>query len=462
MRKFFTLSGLLIVIFSGMVFGQKRVGFEFDYARFQIDNNTSYLELYYDIKLGDFSITDADNMHKIQGKMHIEIAPDPGKKNLYEKDFPFEEKYAEITDEIKVKSEIGVLGVRIPKGNYTLKVKVTDTNNGRESKEIIEKIKIEPYNDKITALSDIELAANIFSDGADKNSIYYKNTMEVVPNPSTVYAAAAPVLFYYLELYNLSVNNPNKTYKLIRTLYNSGRVQMTTSSKFVNQKSPASVEVGSINLLKYPTDNYTLEVALVDTSTKNAIMVTKTLYLYNNTIKQAQVADNGDSDFQSSEYAVMGEKECNDMFEQTKIIASKGELDQMERVYTFDGKKKFLFIFWKSRNKNVSTGINASRTEFDKRVAYANKEFSNSFTIGWHTDRGRNTIKYGIPDNIERHPVEGNTEAYEIWTYINVEEQHNVIFVFGDVGGFGSYVLMHTTLLNEMYDSAWLQKLQKR
>jgi hypothetical protein len=71
-------------------------------------------------------------------------------------------------------------------------------------------------------------------------------------------------------------------------------------------------------------------------------------------------------------------------------------------------------------------------------------------------------VKYGMPDDIERHPVEMNTEAYEIWTYNNVEQESHIIFVFGDISGFGNYILLHSNKRNEPYNDDWIARLQKR
>ena len=462
MRKFSTILGLIIILASSVSFGQKKPGFEFDYARFKLDENSTYLELYYDIKEGDFSPVKQDNSYIIKGNMHLEITEVGKTTPLYTKNFPFEDMFQQIDDNFKNRNMVGVLGVSVPKGEYTLKVFVEDLDNKASSKEITENIKITPYDEKTGAISDVQLASSIIREDADKNSIFYKSGMEVMPNPSMFYSNVMPVLYYYLELYNLAADNSGNGYKLVKTLFDSKGKQMTTSSKVIIPKSNATAEIGNVNLSKYPTDTYTLEIALVDTVSKKALVTSKKIYFFNPDVKKEDAVAGDAASFIGSEYAIMAEPDCDKMLDEIKYIADRDELEQIKKLDTYDGKKLFLYKFWLARNNNNPNGINESRVEFDKRVQYANKNFSYKYKEGYKTDRGRVIVKYGIPDDIERHPLEGNTQPYEKWTYNNVEQEPNVIFVFGDISGFGNYILLHSTKRNEPFDDNWIQRIQKR
>ncbi|HEX9615291.1 MAG TPA: GWxTD domain-containing protein, partial [Bacteroidota bacterium] len=78
--------------------------------------------------------------------------------------------------------------------------------------------------------------------------------------------------------------------------------------------------------------------------------------------------------------------------------------------------------------------------EYYHRVEYANKNFGH-YMDGWKTDRGMIYIRFGSPDNVERHPFDMNTKPYEIWYYYELERQ----FVFVDETGFGDYRLRYPT-----------------
>ena len=76
--------------------------------------------------------------------------------------------------------------------------------------------------------------------------------------------------------------------------------------------------------------------------------------------------------------------------------------------------------------------------EYYSRVDYANRNYA-SFTEGWRTDRGMVFIRFGPPQNIERHPFDADTKPYEVWYYYNQNRE----FIFVDETGFGDYRLLN-------------------
>ena len=103
--------------------------------------------------------------------------------------------------------------------------------------------------------------------------------------------------------------------------------------------------------------------------------------------------------------------------------------------------------FWKRMDPNPETEKNELMDEFFLRVNVTNQNFSTISQPGWQTDRGRIFIKFGDPDDIERHPFEINSDPYVIWRYYNYRK----IFLFLDRSGFGDYYL-HPDYLDEEYN----------
>jgi len=109
-------------------------------------------------------------------------------------------------------------------------------------------------------------------------------------------------------------------------------------------------------------------------------------------------------------------------------------------------KQDFFKRFWKSRDPNPNTKKNELMDEYFKRINYANANFSSLSTNGWLTDRGRILIKFGQPDDIERHPFELESRPYEIWRYYTLRK----VFLFEDYTGFGDFRL-HPDFLHVEY-----------
>ncbi len=114
---------------------------------------------------------------------------------------------------------------------------------------------------------------------------------------------------------------------------------------------------------------------------------------------------------------------------------------------SYDQKLSYFIDFWREMDPNQETEKNELMDEYFGRVNYANQNFSTLNTDGYDTDRGRIFIKFGEPDDIERHPFEVNSEPYVIWRYYSLRKT----FLFVDRTGFGDYYL-HPDYLEEEYN----------
>lgn len=107
------------------------------------------------------------------------------------------------------------------------------------------------------------------------------------------------------------------------------------------------------------------------------------------------------------------------------------------RKASFREKKKFFDRFWAKLDPKPETRQNEMLDEYFRRVNFANQNFSSLGQTGWRTDMGRIFIKFGPPEDVERHPFEMGSRPYEIWRYYGL----NKVFLFIDRTGFGDYYL---------------------
>lgn len=100
-------------------------------------------------------------------------------------------------------------------------------------------------------------------------------------------------------------------------------------------------------------------------------------------------------------------------FEKTSLIMTKQEIEVYKYLPDKESKQEFIEEFWKIRDPDPLTGENEAKTEFDGRVEYANKWFSDwepnigkdirenkKSERGWNSDRGRIYIVLGPPDSV--------------------------------------------------------------
>jgi GWxTD domain-containing protein len=450
---------LLLIFFSiiSQAFGQKTLNFEFDYARFAYDSSSSYVEFYYSFNQEDLTLTKTNSGFLTKAVLSLELEDTLSKKIILSKNWKVENPLKDSADLQNNKSLIGVLSFAVPAGIYKCTVSGRDGYDSTKTQTYVDYLKITPFTGDKISLSDIQISSNIKQEGADSKSIFYKNTLEVVPNPAMLFGQGMPVLFYYLELYNLKSELSNGPLKLKTLIYNSKGIKLSDKNKLILRNNGSRVEVGTINLNKYPTDTYTITLSLVDSSSNYAVASAKRFFVYNPSVKDTFQVVKVRGELLSSQFGILSEDECDQMFEKGKFIASKLEIEQYENLDSLAGKREFLYKFWARRDNIPSTPENEFYKEYMDRVNLCNERYGVINKPGMKTDRGRVYLIYGEPDEIERFPNEISRKPYEIWYYHKVEG--GVYFVFGDVTGFSNYELLHSTKRGEMQDDSWERRI---
>jgi len=265
------------------------------------------------------------------------------------------------------------------------------------------------------------------------------------------------VLFYYTELYGLKLEDTNQTFNLQKLLYNSAGIQIYKNSKDVKQNLNPVVEYGLINLSKFPTDSYNLVFSLIDPKSNEAFVTSKRFYLYNPNVKDTTSTKKLNVDVFASEYQLMPEEDCDKMFSEAKYIATNNEIKRYASLDSLSAKRTFLYNFWKNRDTDPATERNEFKEDYMKRVDYANDHFTVGQKAGYLSDRGRVLLVYGEPDQKDYYPNESNMKPYEVWFYNQIEG--GVSFIFGDLTGFGNFMLLHSTKRGEISDDNWKSRL---
>jgi len=438
---------------------QQNSEFEFDFAQFAYDTTSNYIEFYYSIDQHKFLHKSNSNGYFYNTKLKIQI------QNIKTGELIVNKQW-KLTNSVKNDSNknskilVGVLAFILPSGKYDLNVSIEDLVNPDFKKDYNEKLNIVPFIGDDFKISDIQLASNIKQFNINKESIFYKNNLEVIPNPAIIYSLSNPVLFFYSEIYNLKNNQNQEDLTLKEIIFNSNNIKIYERKKRIPRKSNSILELGAINLLKYPTDTYLLVLALVDSTTKREVVSSKKFFLYNPKVAALQQKEDKNKEYISSEFAVYTEKECDRLFDQSKYIASPFEIEQYEKLDSLNAKREFLYKFWKKRDPVPETEQNEYKNEYLKRIEFCNARFHTFRKEGYKTDRGRIYLQYGPPDRIDRYPNELNMKPYEIWQYQSIEG--GVIFVFGDITGYADYELLHSTKRGELRDDNWTRRIRAR
>ena len=452
---------IFFALFCSPITSQSQFDFEFDYAQFGYDTTSNYVEFYYSFNQSSLTLqTDSSNLN-LEGLLKIFIKSNASGDTIVFNQWKV--KHDVDTADHSNQLLVGMLGFVIPAGEYSCEFTASDFNKPEMFKEIKEQLKITPYLNKTLGISDIQLASKMIQGSENTSSIFYKNTYEVVPIPNLVFGKSQPVAFFYTEIYNLQSQLLKSEFiKMRMILYNSKGKLIKEKSKNLSRNSNTRVEVGSQILSNFPTDSYTFVIALIDSLSSTGISTAKKFFVYNPDIVVADTFETSTTAVLSSTFGSMSEEEIDDLFEKSRYLATKTEIDKYERLSNVEGKREFMFEFWKLKEETFGTaqGNNEFYRTYLQRVNLCNQRYSTMGKQGWKTDRGRVYLLYGEPTEIERYPNQLESRPYEIWQYTEIEG--GVYFVFGDLTGFSDYTLIHSTKRGELRDDNWQRRIQVR
>ena len=433
----------------------QQINFEFDYAQFGFDSTSNYIEFYYSFNQSSLTLSETDSSRYIEGILTITITDSSTGEVLVDRTWSVNNPVKDSVD--LDRSLIGVLSFVLIEGSYNCTITGADGVNPEVNKRINEIIKVKPFLNEHIGLSDLQLASRIIQDSQNEESIFYKNTFEVTPNPTAVFGQGQPCLFYYTELYNLPQVSEDSGLRLDQLLFNSRGQLVLSKRKDLNRTVKSRVEVGRVMANKLPTDTYTLTLNLVDSITNVGVSSSKRFFVYKPSIAYVDTFQQQVSPVLSTQFGAMSEEELDDLYKKSKYIASNLEQDKYDALSSVDGKREFLYNFWKARDENPSDDFNKSYTDYLKRIEDCNLKFKAMSKEGWQTDRGRIYLTYGEPSEIERFPNQIETRPYEIWSYHNLEG--GVYFIFADLFGFSDYQLVHSTKRGELRDDYWQRRI---
>ncbi|MDX2128785.1 MAG: GWxTD domain-containing protein [Chloroherpetonaceae bacterium] len=345
---------------------------------------------------------------------------------------------------------LGSMRLKVIDGEYKFTL-TAENQDGRYKAKTERVIKVGNPRSKLR-LSSLISAFSIES-SKNINSPFYKNNLEVIPNPESAYGNGLDTAFFYAELYGIKSANivGEKIYQSIFLTRAGKKLEETEVKKVRSRLYDAVVFKESMFVGDLLSGSYDFVVTLEDSSKQKIAESKKRIFVTNpvTTIKRKRISDS----FLEPEFARLSEEELDEMRSQVKAIITEDEAKAYETLTTLDSKKFFFQRFWEARG-----GVTKVR-EFVTLIGET-KWWGSSFRKGYETDRGKILLKYGRPTNVEVFSQESNTRAHEIWTYENFPGRGRVSFVFGDVRGTGEFELLHSDVPTEAFNQNWRLRLQ--
>ena len=405
-----------------------------DYAQFRYDAGSAYLEIYYACYPHQLTYLSTGGKYCAGVKLRTQLINNETQAVLIDKSVSLPVSINDTTDAAYRYPFTSQSGHAIPFGNYSLTVTAADSLNPARRDSVTLPITLQAYPDKLVS-SDMELCSSIKS-STNKNDPFYKNRLEVVPNATLIFGVTAhPVIFYYLELYNL---DPGKTYQVKKLIKNTQGKIIRESSKSRKYGVASATEVGMTNVTSILSGKYFYGIEISDADSKPLNHVEKTFFIYN---PHLQPIPPGELSVDASVFEGMTGEELAKEFDYAKYVATDEEKALFAQLDADVGKREFLVEFWTKILKGRLERQPIKRLQYLQRVEEANEKYETVGKEGWQTDRGRVYILYGPPEDLERFPSMSENKPHEIWHYHNIES--GVDFVFIDRLGFGNFILYH-------------------
>jgi GWxTD domain-containing protein len=422
-----------------------------DYATFAAESGQTSIELYIALPKSLLTYSKQNDTLFITELTVQLIALKNGKKEKQS-----ELKVISKANSLKDKNGLIIITLSqvLPVGEYEFVINVSESD-GNLKADTHFNIALPNYTSDSLKISDIELASAI-DKSENKQSPFYKNTLEVIPQPTTIFGGTINVLSVYAELYNLARNQIIDSRAVFQRTYltRNGKVIAETERKKSRRRTnDATVFIEKLPLDSLVSGNYEYHLELCDSTFSVIVQKSKKFYVYNPQIKTERMAS-APEELTNSEFATMTEEALDELREQIETIILPEERDRYNSNSTLEKKRLFFEQFWKTRG-----GISAWR-QYMNVIQSVNQQFSTGSKKGYKTDKGKIFIKYGKPSSIERSNEGAESKPYEVWSYENIKSQGLVTFIFADRNGYGSYDLLHSTMPGEMSNANWQQLLR--
>jgi GWxTD domain-containing protein len=456
-KLFITL--FFFLLFLGKTYSADNFYFDADYSVFRSSQTKSIVEVYFSFAQNGLLHIKSGNDFVGTANTQIIIKEQKTSTEVFNEIYGLQSVVKDTSKSKLLSRLIGQQNLTIPVGVYEITFIGFDQNNLERKDTIKLALDLNQFEDNKSSLSSLQISSNI-DKSSDKSSIFYKNGLEITPNPNVLFGSNLNKLYYYIEIYFPSVDfNSDSSGFVVDVTDMSGTVLLEKKKK-VNLKNDVYAETGVFMLDSLSTGSYLINAVIFDNTKSKKILREKKFYIFNS-VKKEDYTASFDKDFLQSEFVVLREDQVDEEFSKIIYLRSTPENKEWDNLKTLDEKRKYLFRFWKKRDSNLLTPRIETRDEYFKRIKEANKVYKQSFTDGWKSDRGRIYVLYGVPNDVEKHFMEADVRNYEIWKYDYVEGGKMCVFGETSASGEGTYFLVHSTLRNEFSDPNWLAKLKK-
>ena len=389
--------------------------FYLDYAAFRDSLSSNIiLEVYYKIFSADLSYQKSGDKYKANYSVDITVNHKGKQVTGISKD---DNLVADTYKQTRAKDDfiINRIIFRVPPDDYELNANLSDPTSGDLMRAKKNDLKLKNLARDIPSLSSLEFAMEARA-AAGGDSDFVKSNIVLIPSVSREYGEDEPEMIIYYEIYNKP--EFNGTYQAIYSLQEGERKMLIDTVQFASTGKMTS-RVERFQVDNFQPGEYKL-LMKVQSPDNKVDLSANAVFLIG--------------------WSVMAivRNDWPTAVRQLRYVASADEIKKLSDT----GPENHVTAwedFWKKKDPTPSTEENELRDEYYRRIRYSDLNFGNFGRDGWKTDLGMIYIKYGPPDEIERHPFDIDSKPYQIWYYYTIKR----VFTFVDVNGYGDYELAY-------------------
>ena len=439
------------------------IDFAMDVSGFRGQEEQIYLEFYFLCRPSEFTLEEKDDRIYV-ANFSIDLAIVDEQDNIV---FQTVQKREYQTDRPIVVTRRGEervvleqISAGVAAGTYRAEVLVSDLNSGRHG-EAVKPFVARPFTDRELSVSNLQFSTLIQK--AEEDNRFTKNGLFVLPNPLRIFEKWNEVpedgsykprnMFLYFEIYNLTPDSTEDeaTYEIYPSVTSHANEMTFPLAPKKNRRISGSdgLDVLALDYMTFPDGIYTLDIKVKDALAGTEAHSSALFEIIQPPPPPPPVT-------------VLTEDQAKRGRRMLAILANKRERELYDNL-DLEGKTEFLIAFWRMRDPTPETPENESMMVFNERFSYADFQLG-----GAESDRGDIFIRYGQPEEIERHDSDNIMKSYQIWYYTEgvqgdpsrTSEGGRHFFVFGDRRGIGRYEMMHSSARGELYNPNWRQDLQ--
>lgn len=427
-----------------------------DHNSFYSPENGHYLEVYMQFLASSVHYADVEG--KKQGEIAISLI-----LSQEDKIFDFDKYSLKTTPlgDTLFEDFYSIRRFSVLPGAYQLELSVVDKNNTDDTLTFMQDIVVEDQSENL-GFSDIGLIETLSK--SNGNTEFTKNGMEIIPRLSTYFPVESEKLIFYCELYNTSLLGDSARFVLRYFIADKNTRKVVDQYMGIKRLSPASVIplLYSFNIDKLESGEYYLGLELLDD--EGIVIRQKQLFFdrFNPIITDIY----GDVNETILDPIFMKEVPGDSLFYYLEsLIPISTRIEEQNIIEVLKKQdttvaQKYFQSYWK---KTAQLKPTEEWLKYKSLINTVEKEYGTSLMPGFRTDRGRVFLKYGPPNAVVSRPNESNEYPYEIWQYYKLQQFSNKRFVFYNPTRVGNeYVLLHSDMPGELYNSRWQQELRTR